>query len=237
MSNVKIVKKPLSEGNAQARPVVKKKRTHENSLIPGVTPDRVRPSGRADYSEESLEAIRKDIPNPPSADPGETREKAISQVELLMLKGITNQAVIAQLLKLSSQTASNYVRMVHARWEVLGSPKKHQKVKGESISKLTLIENELWTMYSNLDKDAVRVKVTILSQLQQVVDRKMIIAGLSPRMLEAEANNIPSQFEGHVSPTDMIQTHQKSLQVLTKLLGVMSGQEENGPRIIDAESS
>lgn len=218
-----------------------KRHTYDNSLIPGVEPDKVLPTGKAVYGEEKLDQIRKTIPNPKSDDSGEAREKAISQVELLMLKGITNQNVISNLLKIPPQTISNYVRMVHARWEVLGNPQKHNKTKGEALSKLTLIENELWTLYSNAGNDSMKGKISILSQLQQVVDRKLIISGLTPRVLEADANNIPSQFEGHQSPTDMIAKHQASVGVLVKLLGAMSGAAQQGDRddhrVIDASSS
>lgn len=216
-----------------------KRNTYENSLIPGMAPDSVTKTGKAVYGEEKLETLRKNIPNPKSEDMMEAREKAISQVELLMLKGITNQSVIAQLLKIPPQTISNYVRLVHARWEVLGNPSKHNKTKGEALSKLTLIENELWTLYSNAATDSMKGKISILSQLQQVVDRKLIISGLTPRVLEAEANNVPSHFEGQLSPSDMISKHQQSVGVLVKLLGVMNGAAQgvnhDDTTVIDAE--
>lgn len=236
MSKVTITKQKATPRGE--RPVSRKRQIHDNSLIPGVVPDRVLPSGRAEYGEEKLEQFRKTIPNPKSDDAGEAREKAISQVELLMLKGITNQNVIANLLKLTSSTTSNYVRMVHARWEVLGNPQKHNKTKGEALSKLTLIENELWTLYSNAPSDSLKSKVGILSQLQQVVDRKLIISGLTPRVLEADANNVPSHFEGQQSPSDMIAKHQQSVGVLVKLLGVLNGANQGGnddTAVIDAE--
>lgn len=243
MSNITIKKKsagkpkPMSStGKPLNGTATGKKALHENSLIPGMEPEKVLKSGKAVYGEDQLEKVRKTIPNPPPSDiPAVEREKTVSQVELLMLKGITNQNVISNILKLTPQTCSIYVRMVHARWEVLGNPQKHGRTKGEALSKLTLIENELWTLYSNAPAESMKSKVSILAQLQNVVDRKLLINGLSPRMLEAEAMHIPAQHDGLQSPADMITGHQKSLGVLSKLLTVLKGGEDEST-IIDAET-
>lgn len=213
-----------------------KKSVYVNSLIPGMEPEKVLKSGKAHYSEEQLDEVRKTIPQPPPSEiPAIEREKIVSQVELLMLKGITNQSMIAGLLKLTPQTCHLYTKMVQARWEVLGSPQKHGRTKGEALSKLTLIENELWTLYSNAPAESLKSKVSILNQLQQVVDRKLLINGLSPRVLEAEAVHVPTQHEGLQSPADMITGHQKSLGVLSKLLTVMKGGDVDDATIIDAD--
>lgn len=244
MSKVTINKKSAGKAkpmSATGKPLhgtaAGKKSVHENSLIPGVTPEKVLPSGKAVYGEEQLEKVRKTIPQPPTSEvPAVEREKTVSQVELLLLKGITNQSVIAQLLKLTQQTCSLYVKMVHARWEVLGNPQKHGRTKGEALSKLTLIENELWTLYSNAPTDSLRSKVGILGQLQQVVDRKLLINGLSPRVLEADAMFVPAQHEGLSSPADMINKHQNSMGVLAKLIGVLKGEPDDQSSVIDAET-
>lgn len=243
MSNITIKKKSAGQpkpkptsGKAKSGTAGAKKTVHENPLIPGLEPDKILKSGKAIYGEDQLEKMRKAIPNPPPSEiPAIEREKTVSQVELLLLKGITNQTVISNLLKITQQTCSIYVRMVHARWEVLGNPQKHGRTKGEALSKLTLIENELWTLYSNAPADSMKSKVSILAQLQNVVDRKLLINGLSPRVLEAEAMHIPAQHEGLRSPADMITGHQKSLGVLSKLLTVLKGGEDESA-IIDGET-
>lgn len=200
-----------------------------------MAPAKAHPNRKPAYSDEQIEAIRKSIPAAQAASTSEEREKTISQVELLMLKGISNISVIAGILKLPTSTAHNHAKMVHARWEVLGSPQRHIKTKGEALSKLTLIENELWSLYSNAPGEQTGRKITILSQLQQVVDRKLIIQGLTPRVLESESVFIQTN-SGEVSPQDMMGKHRKNVAVLGKLLKVMKGVDD-GSDIIDAEPS
>lgn len=189
------------------------------------------------YSEEQLASIKALVPNPKTdGSTKEEREKTISQVELLMLKGISNISVIAGILKLPSSTAHNYAKAVHSRWEILGSPQKHIKTKGEALSKLTLIENELWSLYSNAGKESLGRKVGILAQLQQVVDRKLIINGLSPRVLEGAAAHVDIPIDGQINPQDMMSRHQKSVKVLSKMLQLMKTGGDDDADIVDAES-
>jgi len=207
-----------------------------DGLMPGMTPEEKHANNKPAYSETQLKELKKLVPDVKTdGSTREEREKTISQVELLMMKGISNVSVIAGILKIPSSTAHNYAKAVHARWEVLGSPQKHLKTKGEALSKLTLIENELWSLYSNASKESLGKKIGILAQLQSVVDRKLIINGLSPRVLEQAAQHVDMPLEGQVNPQDMMTRHQRSVKVLSKMLQLMKTGGSDATDVIDAE--
>lgn len=161
------------------------------SKIPGIEPVKVLKNGSCVYSEEQLASVREQLPEPEITGTERDaqyaiREKQVAQVELMLLKGVTNQNIIAGILQCSRQHIAGLVKAVHTRWEVLGGPRNASRVKGEASSKLSLIENEYWSLFQK-ESTPASSKITILSNILQLIDRRLLLQGLSPRVLEAIA--------------------------------------------------
>jgi hypothetical protein len=176
-----------SEGQVQY------KTQYRNTKIDGLVPEQIKKNGMCIYSKDQIEAIRARLPQGNNLDTGKPytitfsrREKEVSQVEVLLLKGIRNQTLICEVLGLSRPHVSGLIKAVEARWEMDGGPRHTNRMKGEAAAKISMMEDEYWELYSKPSTDP-KTKVAILGNIVQLIDRKLLLNGLSPRVLEAIA--------------------------------------------------
>lgn len=213
------------------------------SMIPGVKPVRVSATGVCEYTPEQIEDVRRSLPDivepetPSRAAEYANREKLVAQAELLMLKGVTNTRVLEDILKTDKVTTLALCHAVRTRWEIAGGPRNGNLVKGEALAKLAMIENSYWTLFGAANTPAP-TKVMVLNNLINVIDRKMLIQGLTPRVLEAQAVEAPSNtaFDAQ-SPMEASMSIQKSLsaatdaavQLIAQANGVYAQIEQDNP--------
>ena len=176
---------------------ISRKKGYVGSVIPGLIPEKIAPTGRCLYSEEQLASVRRTVPSIEIEGGNNARgylerEQEVSQVENLMLRGITNMHTIAGILNLAYHTVTVLVKAVHARWELNGGPRNASKVKGEAINKVSLIEQEYWNLFQK-ETTTAPIKVSILSNIVTLIDRKLLLHGLSPRVLETLAQEAPGE--------------------------------------------
>ena len=210
--------KPPSKGTARYRD------NNVNSMIPGVKPVRVSATGTCEYTPEQLEGVRLTLPEivvEPDQEGTRTaeyaqREKLVAQTEILMLKGVTSTQVLCDILKVEKHTVNALCHAVRTRWELAGGPRNGNLVKGEALAKLAMIENSYWTLFG-APTTPPPTKVMVLNNLINVIDRKMVIQGLTPRVLELQAVEAPSAtaFDSQ-TPMEASMSIQKSLSAATE---------------------
>jgi len=182
--SVKIVSK-TGDDNGKKKPLKRK--------TAGIT-DRVLPN---DTGSSTVKRDKNNIPlaNPPrhksllgnlpvpatEGKPYLEKAKLLSQVEILLLKGVTTPGHISATLGVAPSTASKCIEQVHFQWAMLGGMSRMQQLKGEAKARLDLITNELWVMYSNTTDE--KLKVVCLNQLGSVHDKKLMLEGLTPKTL------------------------------------------------------
>lgn len=227
---------PTPEKKKYVKPT--KKEMIKATTIPGEKPvGYEKKTGMAIYTPEQLEKEKAKLPDPPTETALEEREKYISQVELLMLKGMTNVQLIARILGTPESSTYLYVKAVAVRWEVLGNPRKQNLAKGEAFAKLSKIEEELWGLYEKAPAKAISVKAMLLKQLMEIIERKLLIQGLSPRMLEQLSTDIIPEDQGAESPSELMKRHSNAVGVLTRILRTVDNEsgEVEEQRVYDIE--
>jgi hypothetical protein len=193
-----------------------------SSMIPGVKPVRVSATGVCEYTPDQIEDVRKTLPQltevetPSRAADYANREKLVAQAEILMLKGVTSTKILQDILKTDKITTLALMQAVRTRWEIAGGPRNGNLVKGEALAKLAMIENSYWSLFGAQTTPA-NTKVMILNNLINVIDRKMLIQGLTPRVLELQAVEAPSEtaFDSQ-TPMEASMSIQKSLSAATE---------------------
>lgn len=112
------------------------------------------------------------------------QERLITQTEILMLKGNSSYSVIAKQLGVSGVTAKQYMERVLVRWEVHGGRAKHRRLRGEALSRLRLIEQELWGI---AEASSPQVALVALKQIVDVIGQQLLLNGLTQSVLEGMA--------------------------------------------------
>lgn len=212
-------------------PVSKYKKAYSASKIAGVEPDKISTNGACLYSEEQLDNVRASLPDVEidgheRAAAYSIREKQVTQVEVLLLKGLTNLNVLASIIQCSRQHMSGLVKAVHTKWELIGGPRNAPQIKGEAIAKLSLLENEYWSLFAK-EHTPISTKVAILSSIVGVIDRKMLIHGLSPKVLEMIAKDKAGDSEVMDTAMDKSQNVQDNLQEATRAVLQLLAQTAN----------
>lgn len=139
------------------------------------------------------------------------KEKTIAQVEILLLKGVVVPYHIAKTLGISPHTAARYIESVQTRWAVLGTPDRIRKIRGEAKSRLDLITNELWVIFSNTESQSM--KAQCLSYLLQVHDRRMILDGVTTKSVGSDKDT----GEGNLVD-ERVRSHQHMVKLASSLL-------------------
>lgn len=109
------------------------------------------------------------------------REKILGQVEILYLKGITSATALGAMLGISHGTARKYIERVQYRWAFTGNFKRMSQLRGEARARLDMITAELWQIFTNTDSEST--KLSALSELLGIHDRRLILDGLTDTML------------------------------------------------------
>jgi len=143
------------------------------------------------------------------------KEKLRSQIEILLLKGVVSFQHIAATLGASTVTVKRYVDQVYYRWAVLGGAPKMRQLKGEAKARLDLINNELWVLFSNTTDE--KIKTACMAQLLNVHDRKMILEGLTQKMLPIIAQT-ETRETLPLTVADRIQDHQEMIRLSSALI-------------------
>ena len=221
---VSIIKKAVSDKGITT-PALNSKAKKKSSYIPKLKPTSYSKLGAAVYSEAQLSAVKDSIPNPKTESNLEEREKVISQIELLMLRGVTSPTLISQIIEVPLSSVYLYVKAIGVRWDVLGGAQKHTKLKGEALAKLTLLESELWSLYLNAPADHTAAKAGALKNIMEVLERKLLIHGLSPRVLENVGANL-SDTEGMDSPRELMRQHASVVGILGKAIQGVANKPE-----------
>ena len=109
-------------------------------------------------------------------------EQQVARVELLMMKGIRAKHQLSALLDIDRRSIDRYIERVIARWELLGASQDHARHRGEALSRLDLIESELWSRFSNEgDQNKSLSALRYLLELQQ---QRNELQGLTPKVIE-----------------------------------------------------
>lgn len=144
-------------------------------------------TGAGRRSDKNIEPFAVAVPPPPTIH--ETEDKALSdeqqvaRVELMMLKGIKSVRILMTTLGIDSKPRmERLIQKVHARWEITGGGKDIKRHRGEALSRLDLVESELWVKFQNTDsaKDATPLMKLIL----EVQSQRNDIIGLTPKVIE-----------------------------------------------------
>jgi hypothetical protein len=110
-------------------------------------------------------------------------EQQVMRVEILMTKGIRNKRQLMLLLDIKDpRQMDRFIKRVHARWEMLGTTQDHARNRGEGLTRLDLIESELWSKLQNQADD--RVSVGLLGTLLNVQKQRAEMLGLTPKIIE-----------------------------------------------------
>lgn len=150
--------------------------------------------------EREIVTPRFDVPAEPTygADQRVLRdEQQVLRCELLMMKGIRSKRTLMTLLEVEDERQiERYIQRVYARWEMVGTAQDHTRNRGESLSRLDLIESELWSKMQNIEDsltpnakgrgglDGAKVSVVYLSTLLQVQRQRAELLGLTPKVIE-----------------------------------------------------
>lgn len=190
-----------------------------NTVIPGFVPVHINPkSGKCEYSAEQLQEIAESLPHP-DANVGENHhvnhERLVAKVEELMIRGLTNQELMAGILGLRRTTVGSLIRAVYTRWEGYGGKRKISEHKGEALQKLRKLETEYWNMYHGKHTSG-HVKILALNNLMQLVDRTLLLHGLTPKALEDHAKDNGEITETGTSLVEESITLQQSLAQATR---------------------
>jgi len=153
-------------------------------------------------------------------------EQQVARVELLMLKGIRTPQQLMTLLDISSYNLiTTYIRRVHARWEIGGSTREFTRHRGEALSRLDLLESEMWSKLSNLDEKASpQITLNYLNAILNVQSRRNDILGLTAKVI---------QHIGLTTNDPELAKRAGEHEVLTKVVSRLFERIENRAKVIE----
>jgi len=157
-------------------------------------------------------------------------EQQVARVELLMLKGIRTPHQLMTLLDITSPNLiATYIRRVHARWEIGGSTREFTRHRGEALTRLDLLESEMWSKLSNLDEKASpQITLNYLNAILNVQSRRNDILGLTAKVI---------QHIGLTTNDPELAKRAGEHEVLTKVVSRLFERIENRAKVIEHESS
>ena len=161
-------------------------------------------------------------------------EQQVLRTEILMTKGIRARRQLMVLLEIDNAVVMDrYIKRVHARWEMFGSNQDYARHRGEGLSRLDLIESELWSRLGNIDpKAAPGTSVAFLNALLHVQKQRFEVLGLTPKVI------------AHIGATTAVQglefarqvaSHDRLAMIAARMLTMI--QERTGPRTINHAAS
>jgi hypothetical protein len=169
----------FSEKSDQMRDAVQRRESRE--------PKRRIVSLGTGYKRRRLSAMPSRIVVPPEPTAKERPAREVQQaarVEMLLLKGVTNKALIGRLLGIEDKRkVYRYVEMAHARWEAAAvvDSKTFFVRRGRLISMFETLAEEVWTRYEKTTDP--RVAVALLRLMIKVNENLAGLYGLTPRAI------------------------------------------------------
>ena len=139
------------------------------------------------YKRRRLSAMPSRIVVPPEPTANERPARELQQaarVEMLLLKGVTNKALIGRLLGIDDKRkVYRYVEMAHARWEAaaVADSKTFFLRRGRLISLFETLAEEVWTRYEKTTDP--RVAVALLRLMIKVNENLAGLYGLTPGVI------------------------------------------------------
>lgn len=112
-------------------------------------------------------------------------DQQVARVELMMLKGIRSRRTLMTLLDVDDpRLMDRYIKRVHARWELGGVSQEFARHRGEGLSRLDLIESEMWAKLQNLDdKASPQISLNYLKALADIARQRADMLGLTPKVI------------------------------------------------------
>jgi hypothetical protein len=161
------------------------------------------------------------------SDPALHDEQQVARTELLMVKGIRQKRMLMTLLSIADhRKMDRYIARVLARWELVGTSQDHSRARGEALTRLDLIDSELWSKLQN--QGDVRVSIVILSTLLNVQRQRTEVLGLTPKVIE----RIGSLDSGNVAFSKQAAAHERLSMLAARMLRMV---EEREGRVIEHE--
>ncbi len=142
-------------------------------------------------------------------------EKQRLQVETLMLKGFLNTGTVASILGISHPTAKKLMERVEYSWAAAGSGMKKQMLRGRAKSRLEMLTQEVWQIFSNTKSDVLKLQA--LSKLMDIHEKQMAVEGLTPNTIVAIMNTSTSDTPQRTEMADSI-NHMNKMKMLADKL-------------------
>jgi hypothetical protein len=129
------------------------------------------------------------VPPPPMISPAYDRElhddQQMSRVEALMLKGVTEPRLLMGMLQITERKRMDrYIARIQVRWSALGGSAKLKSARGLALSKLDLVQNELWVMASSVRDSDHRAFIAVMQQIRENVRFQSELQGITPAAIE-----------------------------------------------------
>ena len=190
------------------------------SAIPGTVPTAIGPTGLCMYTEEQLDKVFAGLPELGTEEAGAIntyawRENMTAKTEALLLRGLTNKVLIGTILKTNPEVTIKLVDAVQMRWSLYGVSRRPAAHKGEALRKIQTLEAEYWNVY-NGKYTSGHVKILALNNLMQLIERTLLLHGLSPRVLEELGKAEEATTPGEVPMLEASVSIQSSLAHATK---------------------
>ena len=140
-------------------------------------------------------------------DRASTEEHQSVRIELLMLKGVRSKTTLMQLVGVTDKRVmARLIARVHARWETYGSVNEVRQLRGEGLSRLDLIENDLWLAVQNSEDQ--KIKQVALRSLLEASKQRSELLGLTARRIDLLLNQLSvsdggGQFSYHARLIDV----------------------------------
>ena len=168
------------------------------------------------------------VPEPPTRtqtndERAEYDEQQVYRTELLMTKGVKDKRQLMTLLGVTDPKAmERYINRVYARWEMMGSFKEYQRLRGEGVRRLEIIENELWSTISNNDDD--RIKIVALRSILDVQKYRDTLQGMTDNVIERISSG---EMDRPVLFTKRLATHDTLALVASRMLEMIEQRSTN----------
>ena len=159
-------------------------------------------------------------------DPTLRDEQQVARVELLMIKGIRQKRQLMLLLEVDDpRQMDRYMSRVQARWELMGSTQDYSRARGEGLTRLDLVESELWSLTQNME-DPTR-KQSIMQTILNVHKHRMDLLGLTPKVIE----HIGLGNESDVAFSKVASTHERMSMLAARMMKMI----EERTKVIEHE--
>lgn len=193
-----MVKLKINKKRLDMKEIRKRVSPEERELLP----DRVYVPDQPIYDREAGEAQEYD-------------EQQVARIELMMMKGIRSKRQLMVMLDITdSRAMDRYIKRVHARWSVFGTTQEFARHRGEGLSRLDLVESELWSRLSNLDQKVTpSAPLGYLNAILKVHEHRAEMLGLTPKVIA----HIGTSEDGGAAFTKTVVDHDRLAAIALRM--------------------